>query len=96
MKELLSRQPVGVAMYSNQSCLMSYKHGIVTESDCKCSDPNRQLVNHAVTIVGYGKSADYQYARPDCEEYWIIKNSWGATWGDKGFFKLCADLNEKT
>lgn len=94
LKQLLSVQPVGVAMHSNQNCLISYKSGILKEKDCKCSDPDRETVNHAVTVVGYGQSADAHDGRPDCKEYWIIKNSWGPEWGTKGFFKLCADINE--
>jgi len=84
-------------MYSNQKCLISYKSGILTEADCRCSNPNKETVNHAVTIVGYGKSAHSEdEGRPDCKEYWIIKNSWGPDWGNKGFFKLCADVEPDT
>lgn len=32
--------------------------------------------NHAITIVGWDEQA------------WIVKNSWGQSWGDKGFFRM--------
>lgn len=86
LKELVSQQPVGVAMYSNFSCLGSYSSGIIHDRDCHCSNADRNEVNHAVTVVGYGKS-DVS----GCDEYWLIKNSWGAHWGLDGLFKLCAD-----
>ena len=85
LKELVVKQPVGVAMFSNPSCLMSYKSGSLREEDCHCSDANSSTVNHAVTVVGYGKNE----GNGECPEYWKIKNSWGADWGDNGFFKLC-------
>ena len=68
-----------------------YKSGVLTEEDCHCSDPDANDVNHAVTIVGYGKSE-----RQGCDEYWLIKNSWGSFWGEDGLYKICADRKGKT
>lgn len=92
MKEIVAKQPVGVAIHSNFGCLKSYSKGVITENDCNCSDPNRGDVNHAVTVIGYGKS-DQSNCKGD---YWLIKNSWGSFWGDQGHFKLCAVREGKT
>ena len=42
----------------------------------RCDDDDG--INHAVVLVGYN----------DAESYWIIKNSWGSSWGTGGYFKL--------
>ena len=91
MKELIAQNPVGVAIYSNYNCLGHYSGGIIHDKDCDCSNPEKSDVNHAVTVIGYGK-ADFG----DCKEYWLIKNSWGSFWGDNGHFKLCADREGRT
>ena len=78
-------------MHSNPHCLAAYSHGVLKEEDCQCSDAKTKDVNHGVTLVGYGKSD-----RPDCQEYWLVKNSWGPHWGEAGFFKLCSDKSENT
>jgi len=40
------------------------------------------VVNHAVLAMGYGFDA------PTNKKYWLLRNSWGKEWGDKGFIKM--------
>jgi C1A family cysteine protease len=48
-----------------------------------------KLSRHSVLVVGHGLQ--------EGEPYWIIKNSWGAGWGQKGYVKLSAnsELNNR-
>jgi cathepsin L len=38
-------------------------------------------VRHAVTAVGYGTASDGS-------KYWLMKNSWGASWGEGGYVRI--------
>ena len=43
--------------------------------------------DHAVTLVGYGNEGGVGY--------WIIRNSWGAGWGESGHIRIQANGNCK-
>ena len=89
MKKILLQQPIGVAMYVS-GMLQSYHDGIVSEKYMHCSSLTKE-VNHGVVLVGFG-STEGEKSFGKCKDYWIIRNSWGAHWGQRGFFKLCADF----
>ncbi|XP_072949720.1 uncharacterized protein [Epargyreus clarus] len=69
----------------NSASMARYTHGIDQPTEESCSSDKDKL-NHAVVIVGYNLyvSEDGRVRVP----YWIIKNSWGEEWGDKGFYYL--------
>ena len=56
------------------SDFMSYKSGVYR----KTSD--NLLGGHAVKVIGWGVE--------NGEEHWIVANSWGLKWGEKGFFRI--------
>ncbi|XP_051837100.1 pro-cathepsin H isoform X1 [Antechinus flavipes] len=56
---------------------LSYHKGIYSNPKCAKS-PDK--VNHAVLAVGYGKENGIPY--------WIVKNSWGTSWGNNGYFLI--------
>ncbi|XP_071771678.1 pro-cathepsin H [Centroberyx gerrardi] len=69
-----TRNPVSFA-YEVTDDFMHYHQGVYSSTKChKTTDK----VNHAVLAVGYGQE--------NGTPYWIVKNSWGTSWGMKGYF----------
>lgn len=61
--------------------LQQYQTGVIKATSSNC-DPH--LVDHSVLLVGFGKSRS-RHSIP----YWILKNSWGASWGEKVSVLYC-------
>merc|ERR1711874_702439 len=73
--------PAGTTIFAD--CLFDYSYGIFEDPRCceETTDPNcRKEHNHAVTAVGYGSEGG--------RDFWIVKNSWGPSWGESGFFRI--------
>lgn len=87
MKELLTE-------YHSVSAMI-YMDGTGTfynaSTDASCY-PFANLVNHAVTVVGWDDNYSRDnFADSSCvtsDGAWIVKNSYGPSWGDKGYFYL--------
>merc|ERR1740138_178059 len=69
LKSAVSTGPVSVAIEADQRSFQGYKGGVLTAA---CGTK----LDHGVLNVGYGTDGG--------KDYWIVKNSWGATWGEKG------------
>lgn len=60
---------------------------ILTYEDC--ADDNDKMNNHAIVITGYGSGTCNSASQGDYAcDYFIIKNSWGTGWADKGYLKM--------
>jgi cathepsin L len=51
-------------------------------SDVQCSNSLIKQVNHCISIVGYGYSSESNI------DFWIGRNSWGNSWGEKGYVRI--------
>ncbi|VAI36837.1 unnamed protein product [Triticum turgidum subsp. durum] len=71
----VAHQPVSVAINGGDSVFRFYDSGVLGGSGCGTE------LNHAITAVGYGTAGDGT-------KYWIMKNSWGGSWGEGGYVRI--------
>lgn len=83
--ELLMGGPLAVA-FEVYDDFLHYGGGIYHHTGLQDKFNPFQLTNHAVLLVGYGES--------NGEKYWIVKNSWGTSWGENGYFRIRRGTNE--
>ena len=85
MQAAIGKGPVSVAIEADKSVFQHYRSGVLTGSACGTK------LDHGVLAVGYGTE--------DGQDYFLVKNSWGSSWGDKGYIKIgqanvCGILND--
>jgi cathepsin L len=73
--------PVSIAIEADQPVFQLYTSGIIDSKSCGTN------LDHGVLIVGYGTDNTTN------KDYWVVKNSWGPKWGEKGFVRLARNAN---
>lgn len=58
-----------------------YRSGVYTDKNC-----DKASINHGVVVVGWGTLNGINY--------WVVRNSWGATWGQKGYILMQRGVNK--
>ncbi|XP_058070087.1 cysteine proteinase mucunain-like [Magnolia sinica] len=81
LQKAVANQPVTVAIEGGGTAFQLYKSGIFTG---RCGTE----LDHGVAAVGYGTENGV--------DYWIVKNSWGTEWGEKGYIRMERNLAHTT
>jgi len=76
---LVANGPVTIGINANP--MQDYVSGIDDPASCSVFN-----LNHAVLIVGYGTEGGV--------DYWLIKNSWGTSWGESGYYRIVRGVDK--
>jgi len=69
--------PISICLCASSSAFGQYSGGIFDDASCGTS------INHAVACVGYDTN----------QNYWIVRNSWGTSWGESGYIRMVKGKN---
>jgi len=82
MSAVANQGPCSVGIDASHNSFQFYDKGIYSEPSCSTWD-----LDHGVLVVGYGTCSETK------KEFWLLKNSWGANWGEEGYFRMERNKN---
>ncbi|KAK1436605.1 hypothetical protein QVD17_02387 [Tagetes erecta] len=81
LQKAAANQPITVAIEGSSRDFQFYTSGVFSGS---CGTD----LDHGVVVVGYGTE--------NGKDYWIVRNSWGADWGEQGYIRMERNIKQKT
>jgi len=76
-----AQQPISIAIEADQSVFQFYSGGVLDDASCGVN------LDHGVLLAGYG------HDQPSNKDFWLVKNSWGASWGLNGYIMIVRNVN---
>jgi len=74
--------PIAIAIDASHITFQLYSKGIYDPLIC-----SSKKLDHAVGLIGYGTEGK--------KDYWIVRNSWGTSWGENGYIRMIRNKNNK-
>jgi len=76
-----AQQPIAIAIEADQSVFQFYSSGVLDDASCGVN------LDHGVLLAGYGHDSTAN------KDFWLVKNSWGASWGAQGYIQIVRNVN---